>query len=338
MLIFTDGAADYAHGFLLDGGAQRVLVQHNRFSRNHEGFHVDIKIDLAFEFNARALRAMQNLTRNDRDIPEPHLSRAFDGSRLGDLLLRRKAHREHHGAVREPFHLRAHPFCVWLCKVLYRVHPQVYVVLIVQLVDKDNLLRLFERTTADELRWILWICAILRNIVLAIMRGNGRHVVRLALDDCTRTDAAVDFSRNAVAVALREASAVDKHAAFHRSKIAAFVKHFFQKQHRTFDQFTGFFFQIAVFFELHHLHQPVEADQRLLGGVACFDVIDMPGDVAPFVRRDGRLYIRAGELAYHHVEHMGHRCLTRAGFDVFRVHLCAHAIARKEPPKRNRIR
>ena len=34
---------------------------------------------------------------------------------------------------------------------------------------------------------------------------------------------------------------------------------------------------------------------------------------------------------------MGHRRFARAGFDVFCVHLRAHAIAGKEPPKRNRI-
>ncbi|MPN46795.1 hypothetical protein SDC9_194394 [bioreactor metagenome] len=35
---------------------------------------------------------------------------------------------------------------------------------------------------------------------------------------------------------------------------------------------------------------------------------------------------------------MRHRCFARAGLDVLRVHLRAHAVTRKEPAQRNRIR
>ncbi len=170
------------------------------------------------------------------------------------------------------------------------------------------------------------------------MRGDGRHVVRFALDHRARANAALDFTGDAVPVSFGKQPAVYEHAPLDRGKIASLPDHLFQKQHGTLGQLPRFLFQIAVLFEFDHVHQPVEADQRLLGGVAGFDVVHMPGDVSPLVRRNRGLDVRACQLADHHVEHVRHRCLARAGLDVLRVHLRAHAVARKEPAQRNRIR
>ncbi|MPM26665.1 hypothetical protein SDC9_73169 [bioreactor metagenome] len=66
------------------------------------------------------------------------------------------------------------------------------------------------------------------------MRGDGRHIVRLAFDDRSRADAAGKFARDSVSVALRENAAVDKHPAFHRREVATFFDHLFQEENGTF--------------------------------------------------------------------------------------------------------
>ncbi|MPM87247.1 hypothetical protein SDC9_134342 [bioreactor metagenome] len=245
------------------------------------------------------------------------------------MFFSREAERQHYGSVRQPLHFGANLLCVRLGKLLDALHAEIHVVVFVQLVDIDDLFRLFERAAADQCGRVGGVAAVLCNIVVTVMRGDGRHIVRFALDDRSRSYAAVGFTDDAVAIALGEQSAVYEHAALDCCEIAALFGHLFEEEHRALDEFAGLLRKIAVFFELDHLHEPVEADQRLFGGIAGLDIIHMPGDVAPFVRRDGGLDVRAGELAYDHVEHMRHGRFPRAGLDIFRIHLRAHPVARK---------
>ena len=104
-----------------------------------------------------------------------------------------------------------------------------------------DLIGAFEGTSADQLRRIgNRFRIVLRNVIVAVVRGNGRTVILCTLEYRTDADAAVDLSGNTVAVALGEHSAVDEEAFFDGIEVSAELLHVFEEQNGTFFELTRF--------------------------------------------------------------------------------------------------
>ena len=335
VFILAHRAAHDAHRPALDVRADLIVAHDVRLLGNDELVDLNRKGNLALELDARAFRAVHDLLGNDLAVRQVHAPAALERRRFRDVLFRGEEHREHHGAVRKPFHLGADHLCTGLRELLHVRHAHVAVVLLIQLVDVDDLLRALQRAAADEVGRIRR--AVLGDVVVAIVRGDGRHVVRLALIDRACADAACKLAGDTVAVALRVDAAVHEHAGFDRREVAALLDHLLHEEDRALLELPRLFAEVAVLLELDHIHEAVHADERLLGGVARLDVIDVPGHVAAFIRRDGGLNVRARELGDEHVEHVGHRRLAGGGFDVLRVHLRAHAVFMEQVAQRHGI-
>ena len=169
-----------------------------------------------------------------------------DPRRLGNQLICREEHGQHNRAVRQPFHFGTDELCAGLGKFLHLSHAHVAVVLVVQLVYKHYLVRIFQRAAAYKVAGVG--CAVLGNVVVPVVRGNGGHIVAFALNYRARAYAAVYLPGYAVVVALGEHAAVHEHARFNGVEVAAHFNHFLKEQHRAFLQLSRLFPKVAVLF------------------------------------------------------------------------------------------
>ena len=285
MLVLAHRAADDLHGLALYIGADGVVAHHVRLLGQHQLVYFYAERHLALGLYARTLGGVHYLLRYHLYVRQVHTLAAFYCRRLGNQLICREEHGQHNRAVRQPFHFGTDELCAGLCELLNLRHAHGAVVLFVQLVYKHYLVRIFQRAAAYKVAGVG--CAVLGNVVKAVMRGNGGHIVAFALNYCARAYAAVYLPGNAVVIALREHAAVHEHARFNRVEVAAHFNHFLKEQHSAFLQLARLFPKVAVLFQLNHFHQPVHAHKRLLRRVARFYVIYVPGHVAAFVRRYG---------------------------------------------------
>ena len=281
---------------------------------------------------------MHDFTADNFAFDKIHALCTFKCSRFRNGLGCREEHGEHDSAVCKPFHFRTNLLAA--CNEIFDFfHTDMAVVGFVQFINIDDLFGTFKRAAADECGGIVdKIGIVLLNVVVAVVCGDGSHVVSFALENCSGTDAAVDFSCNAVAVALGVNAAVNEEAFFNGVEIAAEFKHFFHEEDRSFLQLACFFAQIAAVFQLDHFHKAVETDESLLRGVACFDIVNMPRHVAALIGRDRALDIRTGELGDEHVQNVGDGCFTGTGLNIFCVHLSAHTVFMEQIAESNRIR
>ena len=170
------------------------------------------------------------------------------------------------------------------------------------------------------------------------MGGYRRHVIVFSFKDIAISYAAFNLSGDSIAVSRRVFRRIHEETFLHRLEVAADFHDFFHKQARPLFDFSGFFSQIAVLFQLHHFHQAVQSHQSLLGVIAGFDVVNMPWNVSSFIRGDGGLDVRSGQLGNKHVQHMADSRFSRGGTDIFGIFLRAHFIAVTDVPQRYRVR
>ena len=169
------------------------------------------------------------------------------------------------------------------------------------------------------------------------MCSDGSHIILIALEDGACADAAVDLPCNAVPVAFRVDTAVNKETFLNGIEITAEFKHLFHEENGTFLELAGLVTEIAVLFELDHFHKAVQTDKGLLCGIAGFDIIDMPRYVPALIGSNSALDISTGELGDYHVENMGYGCFTGAGLDILSVHLRTHAVFVEKITKCNSV-
>ena len=209
------------------------------------------------------------------------------------------------------------------------------VVFIVQFVDVDDLVRIFKGTAADQGRRIFRVSAILGHVVIAVVGGNGSHVILIPFVDVAEAYSAFDLSGDAVSVSFRILGGIHEEPFFYRFEITPYFQDFFHEQASSFLDFPGFFTQRPFHFQFHHVHEAVQAYHGLFGGVAGFHVIDVPGHVSTFIRGDGGLDIRPGQFGDQHVQHMGDGGFPGRGIHVFGVHLSPHFVAVTDLPQGN---
>ena len=285
VLILANRAAYNLHGLALYIGADGVVAHHVRLLGQHQLVYFYAEGNLALGLYARALGGVHYLLRYHLYVRQVHALAAFYRRRLRNKLVCREEHCQHNRAVGKPFHFGAYKLCAGLCELLNLRHAHGAVVLFVQLVYEHYLVRIFQRAAAYKVAGVG--CAVLGNVVVSVVRGNGGHIVAFALNYRARAYAAVYLPGYAVVVALREHAAVHEHARFNGVEVAAHFNHFLKEQHSAFLQLARLFPKVAVLFQLNHFHQPVHAHKRLLRRVARFNIVYMPRHVAALVRRYG---------------------------------------------------
>ena len=280
---------------------------------------------------------MHDLPGDDLHVLEPHAAAHLQSGGLGQLLLAGEEHGGHDHAVPQPLHLGLDLFGAGPPKLLGLGHAHVHVVLLIELVDEDDLVRVLQGAAADKGGGVLGIAAVLLHVVPAVMGGDGGHVVGSPLYDGAHAHARVDPPGDAVPVPLRVHARIHEHALLHGVEVPALGEHLLHEEDRPLLQLPGLLPKVPVLLQLHHVHETVHAHQGLLGRVAGLNVVDVPGHVSPLVGGDGGLNVRAGELGDQHVQHVGDGSLPGAGLDILGVHLGPHPIPRKEVPERHRV-
>ena len=89
------------------------------------------------------------------------------------------------------------------------------------------------------------------------MRGYRRHVIFISLKDKAIAYAALDLTRDAVAVSFRIFRGVNEEAILNCLEVAAVLYDFFHEQASSFFQVSGHISQRTVLFELYHIHDAV---------------------------------------------------------------------------------
>ena len=234
VLVFTDGCGNDLHRTTFDIGTDNVIAQNIGFLGNDKGINIDCERNFALDFDAGAFLRMHDFTADNFAFDKIHALCTFKCSRFRNGLGCGEEHGEHDSTVCKPFHFRTNLLAA--CNEIFDFfHTDMAVVGFVQFINIDDLFGAFKRAAADECGGIVdKIGIVLLNVVVAVVCGDGSHVVSFALENCSGTDAAVDFSCNAVAVALGVNAAVNEEAFFNGVEIAAEFKHFFHEEDRSF--------------------------------------------------------------------------------------------------------
>ncbi len=118
------------------------------------------------------------------------------------------------------------------------------------------------------------------------MDGDGCEIVVGTLEQAIRSDAAIEFTCNPVALAIGIFGTVDEESLFNGAKIAADLKHLLQKENGALFQLAHAFAERAVTVDVDHLADTVKAVERLTRRIDGIDVEIVPRDIASLIRRD----------------------------------------------------
>ena len=284
---------------MIELGIRQILRRLGYF----EGFDVYVEIHLTLELYPAAFGFLKHFAVDDFRFLKTQASSDFQSRSLGRAFVGGNAHGEHDDSVSAPLHLGTYGAAVSVLGNLFE--PVGYAVGLVQLVDIDDLAPVFEGAAAYEGRRIVRVSAVLGNVVVAVVSGDGSHVILVSFVDRSYAEASFYLSGDAVSVALRIFAGVYEEAVLNRLEVAAVFDDLFHEQTRSFLKVAGRLSERAVLLKLDHLLYAVETDEGLLGGVRGLYVIYVPGNVSAFVRRNRGLNVGAGQLAYEHVHNVG---------------------------------
>ncbi len=128
-------------------------------------------------------------------------------------------------------------------------------------------------------------------MVIAKVDRDGREIIIGPAVKRIIADPTVQLTRDPVALAVGVLGTVHEKTAFDGAVIAARLNDFFHKEDGAFLQFPHTLTQGSVTVDLHHPADAVQAGQGLAGRINCVDIEIVPGNIATFVRSDGRLDI-----------------------------------------------
>ena len=335
VLVFTDGTADDDQRMRFDVITEFLVGEVMRFRRNDQIVNVDVEVDLALHFDTGTFSFLHDFAGDDFRIDEAEFLTDLDSDDFGGTAVSRDHHGDHDGAVSRPFHLGLDQVGVTILPCLFQSGVDV---VLVEFVDEDDLAAVFEGAAADQCGRVLGVAAVLLNVVVAEVCSDRSHVVLISLVDEAVADTTVDLTGNTVTVTSRVFSGVDEEAFFDSLEVTTDFEDLFHEQGRLFADLSGLLDQMAFLLQFDHIHQTVHTDQSLLCSVASFDVVDVPRNVTAFIRCDGGLDIRAGQLGDHHVHDMGNSRFTSGGVDVLGVHLRSHAVFAQEVTQCDSVR
>ncbi len=108
---------------------------------------IDVEVDLPLDLDVGPFRRVHNLLVDDRDVLKPHLLTALDGCKLRSALVKRQEEVDCDHSVGAPLHLG--PDEAGLVVALKLRKPDIYVVVLVELVNKDDLRGVLKGVSSD---------------------------------------------------------------------------------------------------------------------------------------------------------------------------------------------